>query len=151
LAMKILRNQNVPGSFNGGNTITFDAEDLTTTQQMTVTGIESPPKILLNASVVYVTSTSFLKLSDNKFFYPIVPVPAIQNGDMYEFISDLIENGSAVATTWQITTSAQPVTLNTPTPAPLPHLLQMAALPTFSFDYQGFSGLTVVTQEADIS
>ena len=149
LAIKVLRSQTVPGAVNGGN-VTFGPEDQVTTQPLTVNNI--PPGFTapgLAASYVTATGTSFAVGKGST--YTAVPPAAVKESDVYLFSATSSNNPPpALATSGvgiiQTTTSGGgPVTITLPDAwsysGPTP-----AKLPTFTFNYSGFSGMTTVQQ-----
>lgn len=154
LAVKILRSQTVPGALNNGAVVTFQASDLTTSQPLSVTnvpaGFVTPPAV----AVEYFTAngTSFLLDGNSATTYPAVPAGAAQSGDYYAFESnsdDASTFSSAVGITQYTTTPSNPATIALP--APWSYAGPSAAtLPTFTFNYSGFSSLTAVAQSGEI-
>jgi len=153
LAVKFVRAQTVPGAINSGNTITLGSSDMVTSQSLNVTNVPSGFTTPPAASVNYLTAngTSILLDSTSATQYPAVPTAAGESGDFYAYESnttDLATHNSAVGIT-QTSTSGGAATIALPAswsysgPA-------AAALPTFTFNYSGFSGATATAQQGEI-
>lgn len=152
-AVKILRAQTVPGALNGGNNVTFQASDQTTTQNLTVANIPGGFVNPAAASVEYVTSggTRFALEGNSSTQFPVIPAASVESGDFYSFqanTSDMGTHSSSIGIT-QNATGGGAVTLSLPTPwtyaGPTP-----AVLPSFNLSYSGFSGMSAVAQQAEI-
>ncbi|HEY6308129.1 MAG TPA: hypothetical protein VI488_16890 [Candidatus Angelobacter sp.] len=154
LAVRIVRSQTVPGAINGGSPVIFASTDATTTQSLTVNnipaGFVTPPAV----GVFYNTTngTSILLDNNSATSYPAVPTAAAQSGDFYTFesnTSDTATHNSAVGITQTTTSGGGAMTIALPAswsfagPA-------AAALPTFTFNYTGFSGMAAVAQQGEI-
>ncbi len=157
LAVKILRNQTIPGALNGGAPIVFQASDKTTFQQIAVTnvpaGFFNPPFM----TVYYFTAngTVFLLNNNNSPTQsPILPAAAVVSGDFYEFISDTIDTATHNSTTsmgQNIAAGSLPATVDLSLPASWSYSGPTAAqFPSFTFTYPGFSGATTTAYEASI-
>lgn len=159
-AVKIERSQAVPGAINGGAPIVFGPGDATTMQPFTLNNV--PSGFLAGGVVVgYHTAngTSFTLNFGNTTgasgTYPAVPAAATQNGDFYSYESFAILPSASMGTIQTIevaettTSGGGPVALTFPAawafsgPAP-------SALPTFNFNYAGFSGMQVLAYQATI-
>jgi hypothetical protein len=157
-AVKINRSQTIPGAINGGADIVFGEADATTMQPFTLTNL--PPGFLAGGLAVrYLTAngTNFNLTaggSGASGTYPAVPIAATKTGDFYSYSSTAITQpqnppGNAIQTIEiaQTTTSGGgPVVLAFPAPwsfsGPAP-----SGLPTFNFNYAGFSGMKLVAQQ----
>jgi hypothetical protein len=153
LAVKIVRGQSVPGAVNGGNTIVFSSSDATTGQPVTVTNIPAgfdAPRV----GVLYSTAngTKLVLNSGSPNSYRALPAAAIQPGDFYSYASNTADTAThtqAVSVTQTTTTGGGPATIALP--APWSYAGPAAApLPTFTFNYSGFSGLPAVADQARI-
>jgi len=152
-AVKILRGETVPGSLNSGNTIAFQASDQTTTQNLTVQNIPSGFSTPASASVEYVTAggTQFLLAGNASSQYPVIPAAYVESGDYYSIQANTSDMGthSASVGVMQNITGGGAATLALPTPwiysGPAP-----ATLPTFNFNYAGFSGVSAIAQQAEL-
>jgi hypothetical protein len=153
LAMKILRSQTVPGTANGGNTITLTASDAVTLQPISVVNAPSggfsapqtnPPPAYVSAHGGFQVGIGFVDSTK----YAVVSAADAQSGDYYTF-NATSGTASQIVSTQQFQTTNGPVTLTLPAPwspvSPAP-----AAFPTFTFDYTGFSGQAVVVDSAGI-
>jgi hypothetical protein len=152
-AVKILRAQTVPGSLNSGNRITFQASDQTTAQTLNIQNIPSGFTSPAAASVEYVTSagTAFLLDSNSSTQFPVIPAAYVESGDFYSFQANTSDNNThsrSVGIT-QNDSGGGAATLSLPTPwtyaGPTP-----AQLPSFDFNYSGYSGMSTVAQQAEI-
>lgn len=152
VAVKILRNQIVPGAANGGNTITLGLGDLVSTQPVTFTNVPAgfTP---LNTSATYQTSgfTQIFLSHSASTQYPAIPAAAMQSGDRYLFLTtttDVATQTSGIFVA-QTSTSGAPVTIALPDPwfysGPVP-----AAFPTFTFNYSRFSSLPVAVYNVQL-
>lgn len=161
LGVKIARGQNVPGAVNGGNTVVFGAGDAITTQLVTINNVPAGFPVPDGAFADYhtVNGTVFPLVTALGFndpppaTYPAVPAGATQNGDfyLYEIITANAPAGNQDVVTFLTTTSGGgPLTMTFPAPwsyaGPTP-----AKLPTFTFDYSGFSGQPAVSQQVLLS
>jgi hypothetical protein len=148
IAVRILRSQTVPGTLNGGNTVTFAASDETVLEPITENNIPtgfSPGGTL----VVYETSdeSSTLLGIGRQNQYSAMPAAAYESGDYYLFRASA--NSTTTPTeevgveTITSTAGAQSFTF----PAPWSYAGPTAAtLPTFDFAYTGFSGMANVSK-----
>lgn len=155
LAVKIVRTQTVPGAINSGNTIVLGSADLLTTAPLNFAnlpgGFDAP-----QVQVTYVTAGGTpVRLTNFNVAltqYPTAPAASVASGDFYQFqiqTSDTATHASTIQVT-QNMNGGGAVTI------PLPPAWQFsgpaaAALPTFTFSYPGFAGVTTVTQQAGIS
>ena len=159
-AVKIFRGQTVPGSLNGGNTITFGTSDQTTNQPLIFGNLPSGFAPLVAASGYETANgTIFPLVNDGQSLtqYPAVPAGVVQNGDFYiyeGFASGTVggiraETGVAQTTS----TGGGPATLALPAPwLPSNPITTGPTGPpiTFTFDYPGFSGMPVVAQQVEL-
>ena len=147
LAERILRNQTVPGTLNGGNTIVFGPGDVPVPQPLSIPSappgfstpvLPDPRYITTNTSN---TGVALDASGASTSQYLAVPPASTQSGDKYVFSLQSGNGTSIIGLTQIFTNGGGPVTIEPlPTPwsysGPAP-----AALPTFVFDsYQGFSG-----------
>ncbi|HLY41529.1 MAG TPA: hypothetical protein VKR52_09950 [Terracidiphilus sp.] len=132
----------VPGSLNGGSAVILGDADRTNSEPITYSSIPSgytAPAMLVrfdmgNAGVAVIAD-------DASSQYPALPAAAVESGDFYGF-SASAHNSSNIGESVLVDTTAAtagPVTIAFPAPwtyaGPAP-----AALPTFNFNYAGFSG-----------
>jgi hypothetical protein len=157
LAVKILRDQTIPGALNGGNPVVFAASDEVTSQPLTVNNIPagfSPSMALVNYETATYGNSLDLNFGLNGLTqYTAFPSAAMQSGDYYVFLvgaygSTTPNLGESVGAE-MTSTSSGPQTIALPAPwsyaGPTP-----AALPTFNFSYTGFSGMADVQQVAGV-
>ncbi len=157
VGVKIVRGQNIPGAVNGGSTVVFGAGDAITTQPVTINNVPAGFPVPDGVFAQYHTAngTSFpllLVLGFNSPLpgtYPAVPAGATQGGDFYLYqtsTSNIPVTNQQVATTLTTTSGGGPLTMTLPAlwsyAGPTP-----AKLPTFTFDYSGFSGQPAVSQQ----
>jgi hypothetical protein len=154
VAVRILRNQTIPGALNGGNTVVFDASDQTVPQTIAYNNVPSgftAPSTMAG----YLTAGGVaVSLSDNATSqYLAVPSSEVQSGDSYDFTSEV---ASTTTPSEYMFVQKPPGSGGGPQtftfPAPWSYTgPTAAALPTFNFDYAGFSGATDVTRVANIA
>lgn len=141
LAVRILRSQTVPGAVNGGNTVVLDSNDLVVNQPFMVNNVPANFSTPVPGATYHTAGgTSFMLPTNATAEYPAVPPASAQSGDFYEFealSTDAASPTSAVSVAQS--GSGGPVTLTLP-PAWLASAPTPSALPTFSFNYSGFSG-----------
>ncbi|MGD0830770.1 MAG: hypothetical protein ABR907_07495 [Terracidiphilus sp.] len=154
LAVKILRDQTIPGTLNGGSPVVFTASDETTTQTLTVSNIPSgfSPS---DTFIAYETAELGNALSLNSPFlaqpnqYTAFPSSTIQSGDYYWFDAGANGVGNEYVGVHMDMSSNNPPAVTLPAPwaytGPSP-----AVLPTFNIDYSKFSGMADVVLQADI-
>lgn len=153
LAVKIVRAQTVPGAVNGGSSVVFATSDETATQSLTVNGIPAGDVTPPAESVAYYTAggTWFYLSTNATTQYPGLPSAAAASGDFYSFeanTDDTATHSSSVGVTQDITSSG-PATITLPTPWTYAGPTA-AALPTFTFNYSGYSGVAATAQQAQI-
>jgi hypothetical protein len=153
LAVKIVRNQTVPGPVNGGSTIVVTAADATVSTPVTISnfppGFSTPPAL----NVEYLTSngTSIL-LANSGTSFPAISLADTQANDAYSINSNSskpptfdVQAGTTIWTNVASSPSlAYPNVWTYAGPAP-------AAYPTFSYAYAGFGGASSVTYYASVS
>jgi len=151
LAMKLLRDQKVPGPLNGGNAVVFSSGDLATNEPLFISvgsGFTTPT----TASVYYYTTNgSYILLNNHSATqYPQVPAASTAGGDFYVFeanSTDTATHNSIVGVT-ETSTVGGVTTLPLPVPwsysGPTP-----AASPTFTFNYSGFSALPAIAHQGE--
>jgi hypothetical protein len=152
LAVKILRSQTIPGALNGGNPIVFTTSDETTTQTITYDNVPSG-FTTYSSSVDFFTSNGELPLETAYSVTPsylALPAAALETGDYYTFnATDAGGTSSGPVSVELATSSGGPQTLTFA--APWEYSGPTAAnLPTFNFNYSGFSGMTSVVETAYI-
>jgi hypothetical protein len=152
LAVQILRNQTVPGALNGGNPVVFETTDETHLEPISYASIPTGFSATLPGVAFYTAGGAFVPLGiDVTTKYPAMPSAAVQSGDYYSFGGEAF-GGSLSESVFFLsnTTSGGPLVINLPAgwtyagPSP-------AALPTFDFNYAGFSGKTDVLFGAGIT
>jgi hypothetical protein len=158
LAVKILRNQTLPGTLNSGNAVVFAISDEVTSQSLAMNNV--PSGFTVSQTLVdYLTPTFGDALPLDFGFgaltqYTALPSGAMQSGDYYWF-----DAGASGSTNPNVSEyvgvevdsssgGAQTISLPTPWSYAGP---TAAALPTFSFDYTGFSGMTNVVQHVGLN
>jgi hypothetical protein len=153
LAVRILRSQTIPGALNGGNPVVLGASDETVPQTVTYknlpAGFSAPV-----TSVEYLTAGGAgLNLDpDETTQYSDVPSGAVQRGDSYVFSAE----AESATTSGEVVSITQPSSNGGPQifnlPSPWSYAGPTAAtLPTFNFDYSGFSGMPSVRESASIA
>jgi hypothetical protein len=155
LAVRILRNQTIPGALNGGNPVVFDASDETVPETITYqnvpAGFSAP-----TTHVQFLTFDAQVSLANYATSqYPSVPSDAVQSGDDYAFSATA--GSSTTPSEWVgveagPTSNGGPQTFTFPAPwsyaGPTP-----ASLPTFNFDYDpaGFPATDAFQEIASIN
>jgi len=155
LAVRILRSQTVPGPLNGGNTVVFTTADETTKQPITYNNLPAGSPGAIPQVTYYTSSGDYLQLLTDLSAvpatqYPALPAAALQNGDYYTFLFTALSGpvGGAVGVE-SAASSGSPQALTFPStwtyagPA-------AAVLPTFNFNYTGFSASQPLVQTASI-
>ena len=153
LAVRILRNQSVPGALNGGNTIVLGANDLITMQPLNITNVPAgfAP---LQPAVLYVLPSGLnfnVRTSSDITHYPAIPAASTQKGDFYNFgflLHDTATGHSTIAMNQTTSSGGGPITIALPDPWSYSGPVPVSGFPTLAFNYSGFSGLPVVAQEA---
>ena len=150
LAIKIVRNQTIPGPVNGGDPIVLAASDEMTTQTISVTGIPTGYNQYPSVRANYVTAGE-TQIDVGGIYatqYAVVPASEAQAGDRYVFTAEDADENLLSSTIYgegmnvsQLTTTAGPVTMALPAPwnsavAPGP-----AQYPNFQITYAGFTGI----------
>ncbi len=151
LAVKILRNQTVPGSINGGQTIVVGAADATVATPVTInapSGFNSP---VLNVVFTTQNGTSIMLNNTSTTMFPAIAGTDAQAGDTYSINSNTSQppafNQSLGTTLYTNVPSS--VTLNYPAPWSYSGPAA-AAYPTFSYTYSGFTGASAVSYYAGL-
>ncbi|HXR39112.1 MAG TPA: hypothetical protein VN776_08465 [Terracidiphilus sp.] len=152
LAARTLRGQTVPGALNGGNPVVFAASDETVPETATLNDIPTGFSVLAFSAFYQTDGGALISLSVNQTpHYSAMPAGAFQSGDYYLFLASAFNNktlgdGVSVETT---SASAGPQSFTFPAPWSYSGPTA-AALPTFDFDYTGFSGMSNVSRSAFI-
>jgi hypothetical protein len=153
LAVRILRNQTIPGALNGGNPVVLGASDMTVPQTITYSNVPSGFAAPSTGADYLTAGGVRVDLNFNATSqYFAVPSGEVQSGDSYAFAAATNSTTTPSETMYvgkpqvsgggpQAFTFPTPWTYAGPT---------AAALPTFNFDYAGFSGTTDVTREGII-
>lgn len=154
IALKILRQQTIPGNLNGGNPVVFASSDAMVQQPITYAGV--PAGFTPGAQGNYVTAEgAYIDLGFSLTSeYPAIPAASVEGGDWYSFNAYASKSLSPtvnerVGVEFDTKSVGGPETFTFPAPwaytGPSP-----AALPTFAIDYSGFSGMQNVEQFADL-
>lgn len=140
VAARNFGSQTVPGELNGGNTVVLSTGDAVTQQPITYDGVPSgftAPTTLVLAAM---GAGEFLVSTTATNLYPALPAAAVESGDFYHFkaVTRSSTSNGQVLGVETTTTGGGPATLSFPAPwvyaGPTP-----TALPSFHFDYPGFS------------
>jgi len=155
IAVRILRSQTIPGALNGGNPVVFTPSDATVSQTISNNNLPNGLSIFVSDIDYWTFGGQELALgsiitSTPATQYPAIPAAAVQNGDYYTFqsaaYSSLSGGGESVAVqTATASGGAQTITYPSPWVWSGP---SAATLPTFSFNYPGFSGMSSIVQSA---
>jgi hypothetical protein len=139
IAAREFTNQQVPGTLNNGNTVTFSAADETTTANITYNNV---PVGATQNTQLFFTSASGAQyfLSPVTATYPVMPATLLTSTAKNEIQATAISPSGSVVDFLSFTNTGGPVTINYPTlwncTAPTP-----AAYPTFALgSYTGFTG-----------
>jgi hypothetical protein len=145
LAIRILRNQTVPGSLNDGAPVVFTASDAVQSQTITYANVPDGFSVI-GPLVTYQTSGGaniFLNGAGTGSAgqYTAIPAASVQSGDIYSFSVGAGPISSSTGTSVGVqryTSTGGPQSFTFPAPwsyaGPTP-----AILPTFNFAYSGFS------------
>lgn len=141
IGVKILPSQTVPGALNGGSGIIVS--DAPVSQQVTVNNVPAgfnTPGLVALYTTANGTVLSLANNLANPHVYTAIPAAEAQSGDSYLF--ETVSGNPATLQSLeavQTATAGGAVTLTLPAPwsfsGPSP-----AKLPTFTFNYSGFSG-----------
>lgn len=149
VAARNFPSQTVPGALNGGSPVILSTADETTAAPITYTNVPSGftgPSTLCFFEMA--GGGTFLVADAATTQYPVLPAGAVQTGDSYVFEA-IARNGLQTVSSFSYTSAGGPVSFTLPTPwsyaGPTP-----AALPTFNFNYAGFTGKSGVTEAASI-
>jgi hypothetical protein len=135
--------QAVPGSLNGGETVVLGSSDETTPEPISYSGVPlgyDPPSTIATFNMG--NGGGFVLAASAAGQYPAMPAGAIESGDSYFFLSTAHNSANVGETVISLVNSPSggPVSIAFPAPwayaGPTP-----AALPTFNFNYSGFSGM----------
>jgi len=154
LGVKIVRSQTVPGVVGGSGIVLTPLADATTTQSVTMTNVPAgfnPPNAVVNYHTANGTLFSLVNSASpsNPQPYAVVPAASTQSGDFYHYfgVAGAPFPGTQTLGMAMTTASGGGVTLALPAPwafsGPAP-----AKLPTFTFNYSGFSGQAMVEDAA---
>lgn len=153
VAARNLANQTVPGSLNGGNAVVLGPADRTTSEPIAYSGIPSnysAPTTLVSFNMGGTGGIFATEAATGQ--YAALPAAAVEAGDFYSFSATAHNSTNPGEAVFVDTTldSAGPVAIAFPSawtyagPAP-------AALPTFSYNYAGFSGKSGIIYSAILS
>jgi hypothetical protein len=153
LAVRILRNQTIPGALNGGSPLVFQTSDELTPQTVTYNSI--PSGYTAYFPIVSFTSSggAIVGLAENGpgMQYMDMPSGSVNAGDYYAFTaqaSDATELNNVTVTNYTSKGGAQslafpaPWSYSGPTPA---------ALPTIDYTYIGFAGMPHLLMNSDLA
>jgi hypothetical protein len=152
LAVRILRSQTIPGALNGAAPLVFGTSDETVPQTIAYNSV--PNGFALNyVYISYQTAgggSVVLNYGAQPAQYPAMPAAAVQSGDYYLFsaAANNAINGAGVGIE-KATSSGGPQSFAFPAPWAYAGPTA-AALPTFTYGYSGFSGMSNVSQFASI-
>jgi hypothetical protein len=157
LAVRILRSQTIPGALNGGNPVVFAASDETVKQTITYNNVPAGSSPYDAPFVDFYTSGGQgITLEGGPSTtpatqYPALPAAAPQSGDYYTF-DTWTSSGAGGGTLGAVVyaSSGGPQTITFPSTPWTYSGPTAAALPTFNFNYTGFSGMLSVMQIASI-
>lgn len=152
VGIKIVRAQTVPGVVGGSGIVLTSPADATTTQSVTMTNVPAgfnPPNALVNYHTANGTLFSLVSSGpppSNPQPYAVVPGASSQSGDFYHYFGvagSPVPGTQTLGMAMTTTSGGGAVTLALPAPwlfsGPAP-----AKLPTFTFNYSGFSGQAMV-------
>ncbi len=152
LAVKFVRNQTAPGAVNGGATIALTAADQLVSTPVTINGIPAgyQPVPALNVSINTANKTYLNLPAVSPTSYSAVAAADTIATDYYQInTNDNLAVGDALVGT-TIYSAGGATTLNYPAAlsyaGPTP-----AAWPTFALSYSGFSGMSAVNYQTQIS
>lgn len=148
VAARNFGSQSVPGQLNGGNPVILGATDATTMQPISYAGVPSGFSSPMALVLVDMGAEEFL-VSSATNQYPAVPSTAMESGDFYDFIATSLSTGGQLVAAETTTSGGNALAITFPTPWSYAGPT-VAALPTFNFDYTGFSGKTGILQSGII-
>lgn len=155
LAVKIIRNQTVPGTINGGNQIVLATTDEVSTQSLMINnvpaGYVTPPQVVVFFNTA--NGTHIILDESSATNYPALPAAATQAGDFYSYqsqTSDTATGASTIAVVLDTSTGGGSQRLTLPVPLSISGPAA-AVFPTFTLNYTGFNGLAAVAQSGLIS
>lgn len=154
LAVRVLRSQTIPGALNVGNPVIFGASDQTVKQTITFDNLPpGAPPFVVPYVTFYTSGGQSLLLEGGLGFpetqYPAMPAGALQNGDYYTFLASSSGAAGGKVAAELVTSTGGPQAITFPSPWAYSGP-SAAALPTFNFNYTGFSGMQSVVQTATI-
>jgi hypothetical protein len=152
LAVKVLRNQTVPGALNGGQPVVLQTSDQTVPQAVTFNSV--PDDFTVDGLGIEYIGKDEVFFSYNTPQQPTqylaMPADVFQTGDYYQFTAQAL-NSIHSQSVWVETyaNAGGPQSFTFPTPwsysGPTP-----AALPTLDLSYSGFSGKPDIDRSATI-
>lgn len=152
LAVRILRSQTIPGALNGGNPVVFNASDETALASIAYNNLPSG-YTAPSTSVVYNDPDGYLSISLGNHVstqYRAMPSGAFQSGGYYKFtVGANSSTANNYVGVFQNTTIGGSQVFNLPAPWSFAGPTA-AALPTFNFNYAGFSGMSNVFNVAEM-
>jgi hypothetical protein len=144
-AVKLFRDQTVPGQVNGDNTIIFVPTDAVGFRPYEVhnvpSGFDSPS---VYSSYTTANGTTIQLYAGNAVQYPVLPADiAAQPGEFYLLSASAFTHPEGgYQSVGQNVSIASPASMNFKLPVPLPYAAPAAApWPSFSIKYGGFSGV----------
>ena len=139
IAAKELTNQTVPGTLNGGNTVTFSTADQTTkatvAYQNTPAGSTPSTSLYFNAD-----SGAQYVLGQISTSYPVMPSSLMTGNAANEVVSTAVTSQGSIVNYFAFSNSGGPITINYPNPWTCPST-SPAVFPVFDLStYTGFTG-----------
>jgi hypothetical protein len=150
LAVRILRNQTIPGALNGGNTVALGSSDLTVPQAITYNNVPSGFAAPSTMAEYLIDGGNALLDMNATSQYMAVPSSEVQSGGNYAFtvsLNSIATPGESIFIQKPPGNSGGPQSFTFPAPWSYAGPTA-AALPTFNFDYTGFSGSANVLRSA---
>ncbi|KAA6457479.1 hypothetical protein DYQ86_21830 [Acidobacteria bacterium AB60] len=152
-AARDFKGQTIPGALNGGTTVALNTADKAASQPITYNAVPAGYSQPTTHVALELGGAGALTLATSaNGSYPALPASAVESGDTYFLLSispNSAKIGEAVVGSATLSAAA-PVSFNFPPPwtyaGPAP-----ASLPSFTFQYAGFSGKTGVADEVAIS
>ena len=158
LAAKSISGVSVPGTLNGGSTVTFTSADAAVQQPITYNNV--PAGYAAPNSTVDVTPAGetygFFLVENATSTYPALPATIAKSSDRYLVLASALGSvGTGTSTAYQFVSEIEtftgegPVNVTFPAPwtysGPTP-----ATLPSMNINYTGFAGQTGVFDSGDI-
>ena len=141
VAARSLGNQAVPGSLNGGAPVVLTSEDQVTLQSITYSNLPSGYSAPTTGVAYKYGAAGGSWIASATTQYPVLPAGAAASGDFYEFHATAQNAAKPTEIATIVRSTTTPGAMEFQFPAPWVYAgPSAAALPTFDFSYNAFSG-----------